>query len=136
METASALAWAPDEYSLYCYEKHWSGEPAELRRYTVRKDGFASFHAPYAERKIFTRPLVFEGNAMELNFATSARGYVYITIRSNDSVLSSVEIFGNSLDRIVPFDGDLGALSGEKVVIEFTLRDADLYSFRFFERKI
>ena len=131
VETKSALAWAPDEYSLYCYEKHWSGEPAELRRYTIRKDGFASFHAPYAEKKIFTRPIVFEGNAMELNFATSARGYVYITIHSDDNILTSVEIFGNSLNRIVPFEGDLGALSGEKVVIEFTFRDADLYSFRF-----
>ena len=134
METKSALAFTPDEYSLYCYEKHWSGEPAELRRYTIRKDGFVSFHAPYAEKKIFTRPLVFDGNTMELNFSTSARGYIHIKIHSDDQILSSVEIFGNSLDRIVPFDGDLGALSGEKVIIEFTFRDADLYSFRFFEQ--
>jgi hypothetical protein len=124
----------PDEYSFYCYEKHWSGEPAELRRYTIRKDGFASFHAPYAEKKIFTRPLIFEGNTMELNFSTSARGYIYISIHADDKTLSSVEIFGNNLNRIVSFDGDLGTLSGEKVVLEFTFRDADLYSFRFFER--
>ena len=133
VETKSHLTYAPDEYSLYCYEKHWSGEPAELRRYTIRKDGFASFHAPYGERKIFTRPLVFEGNKMELNFATSARGYVFIKIHASDTTLCSVELFGNSLDRIVPFDGDLGALAGEKITIEITLRDADVYSFRFFE---
>ena len=66
-----------------------------------------SANAPYGERKIFTRPLVFEGNKMELNFATSARGYVFIKIHANDTTLCSVELFGNSLDRIVPFDGDL-----------------------------
>ena len=71
---------------------------------------------------------------MELNFATSARGYIYITIHSDDHILSSGEIFGNSLDRVIPFDGDLGSLSGEKVILEFTFRDAELYSFRFFEQ--
>ena len=132
VETKSPLKYAPDEYSFYCYEKHWSGEPAELRRYTIRKDGFASFHAPYAEKKLFTRPFVFEGNRMELNFATSARGYVYIKIHTPDETLSSCELFGNSLDRVVPFDGDLSRLAGETVTMEITMRDADLFSFRFF----
>ena len=135
VETASALKYAPKEYSLYCYEKHWSGEPAELRRYTIRKDGFASFHATYAEKKVFTRPFVFEGNRMELNFATSARGYVFIQIHGQDETLSSCELFGNSLDRTVAFDGDLSRLAGEEVTMEITMRDADVFSFRFFEEK-
>jgi hypothetical protein len=133
VETASALKYAPDEYSLYCYEKHWSGEPAELRRYTIRKDGFASFSASYGERKIYTRPFIFDGNRMELNFSTSARGYVFIKLHSTDETLSSCELFGDSIDRLVPFDGDLSLLAGKEVTMEITLRDADLFSFRFFD---
>ena len=132
IETKSALKHAPDEYSMYCKEKHWSGEPSELRRYTIRKDGFCSFSSGYGESKIFTRPIVFDGDKLELNFSTSARGYVYITIRCQNEVISSCELFGDSLDRIVPFDGDLSAFAGKEVTMEFTLRDADLYSFRFF----
>lgn len=69
---------------------------------------------------------------MELNFATSARGYVYIKIHSLGETISSCELFGNSLDRVVPFDGDLSRFSGETVTMEITMRDADLFSFRFF----
>ena len=98
-------------------------------------DGFASFHAPYAEKKIFTRPFVFDGNRMELNFATSARGYIFIKIHGQEETLSSCELFGNSLDRTVTFDGDLSRLSGEAVTMEITMRDADVFSFRFFEEK-
>ena len=134
IETASPLKYAPSEYSLYCYEKHWSGEPAELRRYTIRKDGFASFSAPYSERKLYTRPFVFDGDHMELNFSTSARGYVYIKLITQDEILSSCELFGDSIDRIVPFDGDLSALAGKEVTMEITMRDADLFSFRFFNQ--
>jgi hypothetical protein len=71
---------------------------------------------------------------MELNFSTSARGYVYVRVLGYSGVaLASCEIFGDSLDRIVPFEGDLAELSGTDVVLEFTLRDADVYSFRFFD---
>jgi hypothetical protein len=134
IETESPLKYAPSEYSLYCYEKHWSGEPAELRRYTIRKDGFASFSAPYGERKLYTRPFVFDGDHMELNFSTSARGYVYIKLISQEETLCSCELFGDSIDRLVPFDGDLSMLAGKEVTMEITMRDADLYSFRFFKK--
>ena len=50
------------------------------------------------------------------------------TVRS----ISSEETFGDSTDRIVPFEsGALATLSGRPVVMEFAMRDADLYSFRF-----
>ena len=71
---------------------------------------------------------------MELNFSTSARGYVYIKLITQDEILSSCELFGDSIDRIVPFDGDLFALAGKEVTMEITMRDADLFSFRFFNQ--
>ena len=35
----------------------------------------------------------------------------------------------------VTFDGDLSRLVGEEVTMEITMRDADVFSFRFFEEK-
>lgn len=131
IETKSSLRNAPDEYSIYVHDNHWGGIPTELRRYSIRKDGFCSMSAPYGQRRIYTKPLIFDGNKMELNFSTSARGYVYITIRHLDKAIASCELFGDTLDRIVPFYGSLEEFSGKEVTIEFTLCDADIYSFRF-----
>jgi len=45
---------------------------------------------------------------------------------------NSVEIFGDSLDRTVVFeDGDAASLAGKPAVMEITMSDADIYSFRF-----
>jgi len=132
VETPSALKYAPAEYSMFCYENHWRMIPAELRRYTIRKDGFCSRSSGYGESKIYTKPIVFDGGKMELNFSTSARGYVYIKVHCQGKTISSCELFGDTLERIVPFDGDLSEFAGKEVTLEFTLRDADLYSFRFF----
>lgn len=131
LETPSRLAHAPAELSLFCYENHWRGIPAALRRYTLRMDGFVSRHADYAEQRLVTKPFVFNGNAMEMNFATSARGSLYVTLHGPEQRLTSCELFGDTLDRWVPFDGEIAALSGQEVVMEVALHDADLFSFRF-----
>ena len=68
---------------------------------------------------------------MSLNFSTSARGSIHITLRSPDAPLTSCEIFGDSLARTVPFDGELAALAGREVFLEIALRDADVFSFQF-----
>ncbi len=131
IETGSALENAPDELSLFCYENHWRMIPARLRRYTIRVDGFASLHAGYAEKSVITKPLVFDGQSLEINFSTSARGSLYVIMHGPDKVLYSCELFGDTLSRKVPLDGDIADLAGKEVILEFIMRDADLYSFRF-----
>jgi len=89
-------------------------------------------HAGAAEKSIVTKPFVFEGSELRINFATSARGYVYITLETEDGTkLESCETFGNSIDRLIHFNGDLSSLSGMPVTMTVRLLDADLYSFRF-----
>ncbi len=131
IETESDLEDATKELSLYCFERHWSTLPAQLRRYTIRKDGFISRHASYTPQTLVTKPFIFTGSQLELNFSTSARGFIYVTIYNKQKVLKSCEIFGDSLNRIVPFDGDLSELEGTEVVMEFLMSDADLYSLKF-----
>ena len=141
LETKSPLAFAPDEFSMYCgevseeaYTEGVEKSHIQLRRYTIRKDGFASMHAPYGERKVYTKPIRFKGNKMELNFSTSAQGYVYIKVMGYQrKTLMSYELFGDSIDRLVCFDGDLSEFEGQDVILEFTMRDADIFSYRFFE---
>ena len=131
IETPSPLENAPHELSLYCFENHWRMIPAVMRRYTIRIDGFASYHAGYAEKRLVTKPFIFTGDALSLNFSTSARGSVFVSLRGPDTPLVSCELFGDSLSRIVPFDGELSTLSGREAIMEIAMRDADVYSFQF-----
>lgn len=132
IETPSHLRGAPQELSMYAFDNHWSQRATELRRYTLRVDGFVSRHAPYRTRHVITKPLVFAGNALSLNFATSAAGHVKIRLIGESATFESCEIFGDSIDRQIAFpDGDIAQLAGQPIVMEIELRDADVYSFQF-----
>ena len=136
VETPSELPFAPAEYSIFCSEKHWSNEPAELRRYTFRKDGLISRYANYQGGKLVTHPFTFEGEELSINFSTSARGTVVVRAysrndedRNKTDCLTSWELFGDSPDRKVPFkDGSLKDFAGREIWLEFEMKEADLYS--------
>ncbi len=121
------------ELSLYAKEGHWSGNAAVLQRYCLRLDGFVSRHATYEPQRVVTKPLVFAGDLLRLNFATSARGHLRVTIRDEAGrAARSHEIFGNATDRIIDFaEGAVADFAGRPVVLEFEMSDADLYALRF-----
>ena len=104
------------------------GEGEELQA-----DGFVSFYAPAKERVIVTKPFTFEGSRLLANMETSARGYIYFTIKSADGdVVESCEMFGDSTDKKIGFeDGDIAKLCGKEVVLEMRMLDADIYAIRF-----
>ena len=80
--------------------------------------------------------MTFTGDAMEINFKTTALGGARIEILDGEGKpiegYDSGRLFGNSLSRPVDFDAPLSALAGKTVRLRITLADADLYSFRFF----
>ncbi len=140
VETASALEGAPDELSLYASESYWTGTSSELRRYTLRTDGFVSVSAPLSGGELTTKPLRFTGDRLQLNFATGAAGSVQIEIQDADgkpiagySLADCPEIFGDELSRTVTWKGgaSVSDLSGKPVRLRLVLRDADVYSFQF-----
>lgn len=137
IETEAEGYNAPNEMSFYVKDNHWSSRTPELFRYTLRLDGFASRHAGAKERKIVTKPFVFEGNKMEVNFRTSAAGYIYINFLDENlekiQGCGSDEIFGNSVDRAVFFENEdvLKNLNGKTVRMEIIMKDADVFSFMF-----
>jgi hypothetical protein len=132
IETESDLPHAPRELSLYAFDYHWAMRPTQLRRYTIRVDGFVSRRATYAPCMVVTKPFVFTGESLSINFATSAAGYGRIRLLGADTTLESIELFGDSLDRLVEFQtGEVAALAGSPVTMEITMSDADIYSFQF-----
>ena len=124
------------ELSLFAFDRHWQGLPSRLHRYRIRQDGFISRRAAYAGQKVVTKPIVFAGRDMLVNFSTSARGRMFVTIRDEEGKsIRSVELFGDRVDRVVDFadGGKVSDFAGKPVVLEFEMSDADLYSFRFAE---
>lgn len=126
------------EISFYVTEQYrWPS--VCLRRVTVRKHGFASVHAGYAEGSFTTRPLIFSGQQLLLNYSTSAIGFIQVEIADSEGRV----IDGMSFDDMEPLYGDeiegaviwksgrqLGELEGQPVRIRFRVQDADLYAMR------
>jgi len=140
VETQSHIDDAPNELSLYATESYWSGTSSQLRRYTLRIDGFASMHAPLSGGEFTTKPLTFDGKDLVLNFATSAAGSIRIEIQDPDgaplegfALDDAPEIFGDALDRVAPWEDNrnLSALAGTPIRLRFVMQDADLFSFQF-----
>ena len=98
----------------------------------MRIDGFVSYNARYKPCTVVTKPIIFEGSSLSINFATSAIGYIKIKLIDEGRVIDSMEIFGDSLDRPVVFeDGNVGSFAGKPIIMEITMSDADIYSFKF-----
>ena len=76
VETESSIPGAGKELSIYSNESYYEGRGARTRRYTYRIDGFVSAHASLRGGEVITRPLVFEGERLMVNFSTSAAGPV------------------------------------------------------------
>lgn len=132
VETPNEIEGADPYLSLFCKEDH-DGEPTKLYRYTLRMDGFVARRATVKPQKLVTKSFIYEGNELEINFETSAVGYLKIKIKDeNGNEAISDEIFGDKIDRKVAFkDNALARFSGKSVVMEIEMSDASLYSFKF-----
>jgi hypothetical protein len=139
VETPSTTSGKPRELSLFGQEKSRTDTP-QLRRYSLRVDGFASIEAPASGGAVVTVPIEFTGDEFVLNYATSVAGTVKVELQRPDgtpydgfSLSESPHLFGDDLDRVVEWSGgrSVGELVGDPVRVRFVLSDADIYSFRF-----
>ena len=140
IETESHMIGAPKELSFFASESYCQGNSNWWRRLTLRIDGFISVQAPLSGGEFVTKPLVFEGGALALNFSTGAAGRIRVEIQDaagkplpGFGLGDGPEIFGDALDRVVPWKQgvQLKQLSGKPVRLRFELSDADLYAFQF-----
>ena len=139
VETASTYQGAAPELTFYAQEFYYV-DAVQLRRHTLRLDGFASIHAPTDGGEMLTPPLIFKGTGLALNFATSAFGSVRVEVQDADgkplpgfTLADSIELYGDTVARLVKWEGnpDLSLHAGKPVRLRFVMRDADLYSIKF-----
>lgn len=139
METASGLTGASSEFSMLMPENYWKSS-MQMRRYTIRLDGFVSVTAPLEGGEMLTKPFRFTGNRLSLNFATSAAGSLHVELTDitgkplpGYTLADSDEQFGDSPDRTITWNGksDTSGLAGKPVRMRFRMSDADVFSFQF-----
>jgi hypothetical protein len=126
----NVIPTGPAEMSIY----HRSGD-----RYVLRTDGFISIHTGPKEGELLTKPVVFTGNELVLNFSTSAAGGVRVELRKAGGkpipgfTLADCEVaYGDAIERPMKWKGgDLKTLAGQPVQLRFVMKECDVYSYRF-----
>lgn len=127
----NVLPTGPAEMSIY----HRSGD-----RYVLRTDGFVSVNAASEPGSLLTKPLIFAGSQLKLNFSTSAAGSLRVELQNPDgSPISGFTmqdcrpVIGDKIDGVVEWNNkpDLAALAGQPVCLKFEFVECDLYSFQF-----
>lgn len=142
---AAGIVPGPGRTMLLYRGSHYAQRSAHLRVYGLRADGFASLHATAGGGVLVTKPLVFTGDALNVNLSTSAAGELRVEFLN----ALGQAIPGFSAEDAVPLRGDgtamrvswrggasVGTLAGAPVRIRFILRDGDLFSFRFVSREM
>lgn len=129
----------PGTMSFYVNRNY--GQPtAHLGRYELRLDGLASARAGYAGGELLTRPVMFDGSRLELNYSTSAPGSVRVELQDEGgraipgfTLADAQELVGDEIERVYEWKSgaDVSGLRGKAVRLRFVLKDADLFAFRF-----
>ena len=145
-DRSNTVAWGlvptgKEEMSLYILE-HFRLPTVRVRRGVLRTDGFVSVHAGYQEGEFVTKPLVFRGRQLVINYSTSAAGSIRVEIQEANGdpipdflLQDSPEIFGDAIEQTVAWEqgSAVDALAGKPIRLRFVMKDADLYSIRFSE---
>jgi len=136
---------SPEEISMYV-ERNYTTPSNQVQRLTLRTDGFASAHAGVPGGEFVTKPLIFTGGRLILNYSTAAAGSIRIEIEDARGqplpgflLEESPLIFGDKIEETIAWNhpagetdnGPLAHLAGLPVRLRFVMRDADLYSLRF-----
>jgi hypothetical protein len=130
---------SPVEMSVYV-NQDYAQPSAHLHRYSMRLDGFASVYGNWDGGELQTKPFIFDGEKLYINFSTSAAGGVRIEITDFDGNAiegfereNCSEIIGNEIEKEVTWNNNMNLknISGKPVKLRFLLNDAHVYSFRF-----
>lgn len=129
------------EYQMAFYiQKNYAQDTAYIQRYLLRLDGFSRLSAKYTEGIITTVPIIFKGDNLFLNFATSAVGYISTEVQDiNGNPISgyefsnSIPLKGNRINFKVSWKdiSNLSSLQGIPVRLSFKMKDTDLYAIQF-----
>ena len=130
MMVGSGIAETPDGLSIYCTEHNYQDH--RIRRAVVRRHGFVSLSAGWEAGFGVTKPFVYRGGNLRLNFSTSAAGSVkaWLAGGGEEAPTDAYELYGDALDEEYPLR-DQEKYIGKTVRLCFELKDADVFSYRF-----
>jgi len=120
--------------------RHYMQDSWYIERLLLRTDGFASVSAPWSGGEMVTKPLIFAGDELEINYRTGAPGFVRVEIQDVDgtpipgySLDDCPENIGDEIARIVAWKqgSDVRKLAGKPVRLRFVMKDADIFALRF-----
>ena len=129
------------EWSMLISEHYMQkdGAPCRWRRLSIRPWGFASVCSGYNGGEVLTKPLIFGGNALHLNYSTSVAGCIHVEIQDlagkpmeGFAAPDMLPLLGDRLDAEIRWKqgSDLSALIGKPVRFRFILKDADIFAMR------
>jgi len=140
IEVGPGLVPTGDGEMSFYFMEHYRTESVRIRRGVLREDGLVSVDANFKGGELVTRPLVFAGDKLVINYSTSAAGSIRVEIQDPSAkplagyeLDACDEIYGDELNRVVQWDGKSGLqkLVGEPIRLRVVLRDANLFSLRF-----
>jgi hypothetical protein len=108
--------------------------------YKMRLDGFSSVNANFNKGFFITKPFQFKGNQLEINYSTSAGGYITIEIldENNNPIGDFInnisdKMIGDEISRIVTWgeEMNLSSLMHKNIKLRIIMKEADLYSLKF-----
>jgi len=123
--TLGGIVEAENDFLIYVM-KNYMWDDDGIWAYSVPRYRFMSLCADGTGGVIRTKPLRFESDDIHLNYATSAYGYVKVTVLDENGQVrfESGEIYGNELSYRLRIGGLAG--TGGSLVIE--LNEAHLYA--------
>ena len=125
---------------MFFVSRHYMQGSWHVERMLLRTDGFASVTAPWDGGEMVTRAFTFAGSRLEINYRTSAPGFVRVEIQDASgnpipgcALADCPEIIGDEIERVVEWKQGpgVGALAGRPVRLRFVMKDADLFAMRF-----
>jgi hypothetical protein len=129
------LQTAPDELSLFI-SRHYTFPSAYLERMTMRLDGFVSVHAGYHGGSFVTKPFIFDGHKLVLNYSTSAVGSIqWELLDPNGNPFPGLgfeqnkPLSGDEVEHVIDIPTPKHLETGP-LRLHFRLKDADLYSLQ------
>lgn len=135
----ASLNLVPLDHERMCFYM-FSPDPDMHTQMTVfRTDGISSLSAGWGSGTAITKLFTFTGDRLELNYSTSASGSIKCELLGEDGrVLEGFsfddchERVGDEISAFIEWQGgSLKSISGLPVRLRFSLREADIYSFRF-----
>jgi len=132
----------PTELSFYV-NRHYAQKSHHIQRMTLRLDGFVAVRAGYQPGgEMLTKPLIFSGKRLELNYAAAAAGGIRVEIQRPDgrpydgyALEDTLELIGDEIARVVEWKSgaDVSPLAGKPVRLRFVMSEADLFSMKFID---